>query len=145
MSTQLRFCCALHNSVQDDQINICDITSSEALRALRPFYLAVHPDLFAHHPQERSTNEDSLKRLNSYLDALESGCGQGHVTTHALRPKPIHLTFFIRTRASERGMLELIWRVLYLLSENKGYFLMISMQSTVQHTFNLIGLGSEYL
>ena len=85
----------------------CDISSSEALRALRPFYLAVHPDLFPQHPRERSTNEDSLKKLNSYLDALVvvSGCGQGgsttaHITRQAVRPKPIQLTFFIKARQS---------------------------------------------
>ena len=82
----------------------CDITSSEALRALRPFYLAVHPDLFPQHPRERSTNEDSLKKLNSYLDALMvSGCGQESTVTPAalaVRPKPIQLTFFIKERQS---------------------------------------------
>lgn len=88
----------------------CDITSSEALRALRPFYLAVHPDLFPQHPQERTTNEDSLKKLNSYLDALVvSGCGQGGGTAvrsvaPSVRPKPIQLTFFVRGRQSGKFM-----------------------------------------
>ena len=29
------------------------LTSSEALKALRPFYLAVHPDLFSRFPEEK--------------------------------------------------------------------------------------------
>ena len=67
----------------------------------------MHPDLFPQHPRERTTNEDSLKKLNSYLDALVvvSGCGQGGSTTvpvarQAVRPKPIQLTFFIKARQS---------------------------------------------
>ncbi|EDW72910.1 uncharacterized protein Dwil_GK16928 [Drosophila willistoni] len=38
--------------------------------ALRPFYFAVHPDLFGQHPEERQTNEDSLKLLSEHLGAL---------------------------------------------------------------------------
>ena len=99
----------LHNSCTERRFSTtstCDITSSEALRALRPFYLAVHPDLFPQHPRERSTNENSLKKLNSYLDALVmSGCGQGESTVTPVapagrRPKPIQLTFFIKARQS---------------------------------------------
>lgn len=96
-------CSAQSNSFHANRSTVaCDLTSSEALRALRPFYLAVHPDLFAQFPRERSTNEDSLKKLNSYLDALESECGRtrGSSIHHSSRPKPVQLTFFIKTRKS---------------------------------------------
>lgn len=113
----------LHNSCTERRLSTtstCDITSSEALRALRPFYLAVHPDLFPQHPRERSTNEDSLKKLNSYLDALVvSGCGQGErtVTPVALagrRPKPIQLTFFVKARQS--GMNSLLLAIIIVFA-----------------------------
>ncbi|KAH8342423.1 hypothetical protein KR059_006990 [Drosophila kikkawai] len=38
--------------------------------ALRPFYFAVHPDFFAQHPEQRNTNENSLKLLSEHLEAL---------------------------------------------------------------------------
>ena len=98
-----RFCSAPHNRFKGNGCDIGDITSSEALQALRPFYLAIHPDLFTQFPYERATNEDSLKKLNSYLDALESECGQNHSTSSSLRPKPIQLTFFIK--GGKTGML----------------------------------------
>lgn len=74
------------------------LTPSEALRALRPFYMAVHPDLFSQFPREKAANEESLKRLNSYLDALEN---QDHVIHNTQRrPQPINLIFFIHPKAT---------------------------------------------
>lgn len=36
--------------------------------ALRKFYLKVHPDLFAGHPEEQKQNEASFAKLNEYLE-----------------------------------------------------------------------------
>ncbi|EDW17095.1 T-cell activation inhibitor, mitochondrial [Drosophila mojavensis] len=44
--------------------------NSELTTALRPFYFAVHPDLFCQHPEQRQTNENSLKLLSAHLEAL---------------------------------------------------------------------------
>ncbi|EDV96760.1 T-cell activation inhibitor, mitochondrial [Drosophila grimshawi] len=44
--------------------------STELASALRPFYFAVHPDLFGQHPEQRQTNENSLKLLSAHLQAL---------------------------------------------------------------------------
>ncbi|KAH8302627.1 hypothetical protein KR044_009003 [Drosophila immigrans] len=44
--------------------------SSDLTTALRPFYFAVHPDLFGQHPEQRQTNENSLKLLSAHLEAL---------------------------------------------------------------------------
>ena len=46
------------------------LSSSEVSVALRPFYFAVHPDLFQQYPTERDTNENSLKQLNGYIETL---------------------------------------------------------------------------
>ncbi|KAH8366181.1 hypothetical protein KR093_010055, partial [Drosophila rubida] len=44
--------------------------SSDLTTALRPFYFAVHPDLFGKHPEQRQINENSLKLLSAHLEAL---------------------------------------------------------------------------
>uniref|UniRef100_A0A8C4WYM0 T cell activation inhibitor, mitochondrial n=1 Tax=Eptatretus burgeri TaxID=7764 RepID=A0A8C4WYM0_EPTBU len=62
------------------------ISSAEVTTALRAFYLAVHPDRFGQHPQERAVNENSLKRLNGYLENLQKG---GSV-------QPLQVTFYVR-------------------------------------------------
>ncbi|XP_068616442.1 T-cell activation inhibitor, mitochondrial [Brachionichthys hirsutus] len=63
-------------------------SGADAANALRPFYLAVHPDFFGQHPREREVNENSLKRLNSYLDSLQKP---------GSRPlQPVKLTFYVR-------------------------------------------------
>ena len=59
--------------------------------------MAVHPDLFSQFPREKAVNENSLKRLNSYLDTLE-GQDQAVPTTPLRRPEPINLTFFIHPK-----------------------------------------------
>ena len=46
------------------------LSSSEVSVALRPFYFAVHPDLFEQHPTERDINENSLKQLNNYIETI---------------------------------------------------------------------------
>ncbi|XP_028837947.1 T-cell activation inhibitor, mitochondrial isoform X2 [Denticeps clupeoides] len=64
------------------------LSGAEAVNALRPFYFAVHPDFFGQHPKEREVNENSLKRLNGYLESLQKPGG---------RPvRPTRLTFYVR-------------------------------------------------
>ncbi|XP_077382356.1 T-cell activation inhibitor, mitochondrial isoform X2 [Festucalex cinctus] len=64
------------------------LSGADAVNALRPFYFAVHPDFFGQYPREREVNENSLKRLNGYLENL-------------LKPgsrslQPTKLTFYVR-------------------------------------------------
>lgn len=58
------------------------------MNALRPFYFAVHPDFFGQHPKEREVNENSLKRLNGYLENLQR--------PGARSVQPMKLTFYVR-------------------------------------------------
>ncbi|KAK5862798.1 hypothetical protein PBY51_018158 [Eleginops maclovinus] len=64
------------------------LSGAEAVTALRPFYFAVHPDFFGQYPIEREVNENSLKRLNSYLDHLQKPGSQS--------VRPMTLTFYVR-------------------------------------------------
>ncbi|XP_053570237.1 T-cell activation inhibitor, mitochondrial [Bombina bombina] len=63
------------------------LSGADAVNALRPFYFAVHPDFFGQYPREREVNENSLKRLNGYLENLQKP-GRPH--------KPAQLTFYVR-------------------------------------------------
>ncbi|XP_058604130.1 T-cell activation inhibitor, mitochondrial isoform X1 [Onychostoma macrolepis] len=65
-----------------------NLSGADAINALRPFYFAVHPDFFGQHPREREVNENSLKRLNGYLENLQK--------PGARYPKPANLTFYVR-------------------------------------------------
>ncbi|XP_068695361.1 T-cell activation inhibitor, mitochondrial-like [Montipora foliosa] len=62
------------------------LSCAQTKAALKPFYFAVHPDLFGQYPIQRSINEDSLKRLNSYLEDI-----QGKKPVH-----PTHLMFYLK-------------------------------------------------
>ncbi|XP_040289330.1 T-cell activation inhibitor, mitochondrial [Bufo bufo] len=64
------------------------LSGADAVNALRPFYFAVHPDFFGQHPREREINENSLKRLNGYLENLQKPGLRKH--------KPAQLTFYVR-------------------------------------------------
>ncbi|XP_041708989.2 T-cell activation inhibitor, mitochondrial-like isoform X1 [Coregonus clupeaformis] len=64
------------------------LSGADAINALRPFYFAVHPDFFGQHPREREVNENSLKRLNGYLENLQKP-GTRSV-------QPTKLTFYVR-------------------------------------------------
>ncbi|XP_062321080.1 T-cell activation inhibitor, mitochondrial [Osmerus eperlanus] len=64
------------------------LSGADAINALRPFYFAVHPDFFGQHPKEREVNENSLKRLNGYLESLQKPGGS---SVH-----PTKLTFYVR-------------------------------------------------
>ncbi|XP_034133978.1 T-cell activation inhibitor, mitochondrial isoform X3 [Drosophila guanche] len=46
------------------------LLNQDLTTALRPFYFAVHPDFFAQHPEQRNTNENSLKLLSEHLESL---------------------------------------------------------------------------
>ncbi|XP_056142270.1 T-cell activation inhibitor, mitochondrial [Lampris incognitus] len=64
------------------------LSGADAVNALRPFYFAVHPDFFGQYPREREVNENSLKRLNGYLENLQKP-GIRSV-------QPTKLTFYVR-------------------------------------------------
>ncbi|XP_037532402.1 T-cell activation inhibitor, mitochondrial [Nematolebias whitei] len=64
------------------------LSGAEAVNALRPFYFAVHPDFFGQYPREREVNENSLKRLNGYLENLQKSDSKS--------VRPMTLTFFVR-------------------------------------------------
>ncbi|XP_056289821.1 T-cell activation inhibitor, mitochondrial isoform X3 [Pseudoliparis swirei] len=64
------------------------LSGADAVNALRPFYFAVHPDFFGQYPREREVNENSLKRLNGFLDGLQRPGGGS--------PRPMRLTFYVR-------------------------------------------------
>uniref|UniRef100_A0A8D0GAN2 DUF4460 domain-containing protein n=1 Tax=Sphenodon punctatus TaxID=8508 RepID=A0A8D0GAN2_SPHPU len=66
------------------------LSGADAINALRPFYFAVHPDFFGQHPKERAINENSLKRLNGYLENLQKPGFNSF--------KPARLTFYVRRR-----------------------------------------------
>ncbi|XP_056458201.1 T-cell activation inhibitor, mitochondrial [Gadus chalcogrammus] len=64
------------------------LSGADAINALRPFYFAVHPDFFGQYPREREVNENSLKRLNGYLENLQK---PGRKSS-----PPTKLTFYVR-------------------------------------------------
>uniref|UniRef100_A0A182NF04 T-cell activation inhibitor, mitochondrial n=1 Tax=Anopheles dirus TaxID=7168 RepID=A0A182NF04_9DIPT len=79
------------------------ISSSEVATALRPFYFAVHPDLFGRYPQQRQVNEDSLKLLSAHLESLLS-------QKRILPSTPNTLPFYIRASNApqDRGTFNLV-------------------------------------
>uniref|UniRef100_A0A3Q2E9T9 T cell activation inhibitor, mitochondrial n=1 Tax=Cyprinodon variegatus TaxID=28743 RepID=A0A3Q2E9T9_CYPVA len=72
------------------------LSGAEAVNALRPFYFAVHPDFFGQYPREREVNENSLKRLNGYLENLQKP-GSKVV-------RPVKLTFYVRDTKEFRSV-----------------------------------------
>ncbi|KAI6209397.1 hypothetical protein M3Y96_00217400 [Aphelenchoides besseyi] len=46
------------------------MSAQEAVRALKPFYFAVHPDRFSREPKARKQNEKSLQIFNGFLNDL---------------------------------------------------------------------------
>jgi len=65
---------------------------AETAAALRPFYFAVHPDLFGQYPKQRAVNEESLKHFNEYISLLHAEDGESGKLT------PRKLTFYIRNK-----------------------------------------------
>ncbi|XP_066547069.1 T-cell activation inhibitor, mitochondrial [Amia ocellicauda] len=70
------------------------LSGADAVNALRPFYFAVHPDFFGQHPREREVNENSLKRLNGYIENLQK--------PNLRHLKPTQLTFYVRETVNEK-------------------------------------------
>ena len=69
--------CFLNRSRNAGRVLVClngqgcrHVSSNQVSSALRPFYFAVHPDLFGQHPVERCVNENSLKVLNNHIETL---------------------------------------------------------------------------
>nr|XP_039273778.1 T-cell activation inhibitor, mitochondrial-like [Styela clava] len=78
--------------------SIRTLSSSATISALRAFYLSVHPDFFAQHPQIQKINESSLKRLNSYLEAVQS-------SRQIKNLHPTKVTFYFRKKSDEKNHL----------------------------------------
>ncbi|XP_029928667.1 T-cell activation inhibitor, mitochondrial [Myripristis murdjan] len=72
------------------------LSGADAINALRPFYFAVHPDFFGQYPREREVNENSLKRLNGYLENLQKPGAQS--------VQPTKLTFYVRETKESSDM-----------------------------------------
>ncbi|GJQ86529.1 hypothetical protein Trydic_g10429 [Trypoxylus dichotomus] len=87
-----------------------NMTTTEVSTALRPFYFSVHPDLFGQYPQQRTTNENSLKLLSSYIENIQNtigvskiiwdcgwnemhfrGCLQSFIALAEQNPEPMHI------------------------------------------------------
>ncbi|XP_073424983.1 T-cell activation inhibitor, mitochondrial isoform X2 [Dendrobates tinctorius] len=81
-----RLCCG--NLLYIHLVHARSLSGADAVNALRPFYFAVHPDFFGQHPREREVNENSLKRLNGYLETIQKPGLRSH--------KPAQLTFYVR-------------------------------------------------
>lgn len=76
--------------------------STELTNALRPFYFAVHPDLFGQHPVQRNVNENSLKLLSAHMESLYERKYQTLYETKTLQ-------FYIRDgNATKRDTFKLI-------------------------------------
>uniref|UniRef100_A0A4W5KZP3 DUF4460 domain-containing protein n=1 Tax=Hucho hucho TaxID=62062 RepID=A0A4W5KZP3_9TELE len=80
--------CFLPRHVAAHLIHQRALSGADAINALRPFYFAVHPDFFGQHPREREVNENSLKRLNGYLENLQK--------PGTCSVQPTKLTFYVR-------------------------------------------------
>ncbi|XP_067305303.1 T-cell activation inhibitor, mitochondrial isoform X2 [Pseudorasbora parva] len=88
VTTFLRYIRLGGRSVSARIIQRRSLSGADAINALRPFYFAVHPDFFGQHPREREVNENSLQRLNGYLENLQKPAARS--------PKPTNLTFYVR-------------------------------------------------
>ncbi|XP_065360096.1 T-cell activation inhibitor, mitochondrial isoform X2 [Calliphora vicina] len=105
--------------------------STELAAALRPFYFAVHPDLFGQYPEQRSVNEDSLKQLSSHMQMLYER------KYHALREKKT-LQFYIREEnVEERNKFKLIKITLDNRSQDP--------KKIIQELLELCNLSTDYI
>jgi len=91
--------------------------------ALKAFYFAVHPDLFGQYPLQRSINEDSLKRLNSYLEDLQK---KNPVN-------PTHLMFYLKNGSEQEEGLDLFKTVRVSLFSRDVHF-------TISHILKTCGM-----
>jgi len=81
-------------------------SSQSNLKAdIRALYRKVHPDLFHEYPDERRTNETSLKHLQNYLSQVglgiggrggDGGGGGGGAVDSETRPGALKLQFYVR-------------------------------------------------
>lgn len=105
--------------------------STELAAALRPFYFAVHPDLFGQHPEQRSINEDSLKQLSAHMQMLYEH------KYNPLREKKI-LQFYIRKEnVEERNKFKLI----KISLDNRSN----DPKKIIQELLELCNLSTEYI
>lgn len=72
------------------------LNNSQTAAALRPFYFAVHPDLFGRYPKERSVNEQSLKILHEYVASLQ--------TNQPSHIQPTELVFYMRSPDKQKAL-----------------------------------------
>jgi len=73
------------------------LSGNQIATALRPFFFSVHPDLFGKFPHARAVNEESMKRLNAFLDILQQQ--QQQQLKH--QQSPLNLTFYLRKRIAD--------------------------------------------
>lgn len=102
------------------------LNSSQTATALRPFYFAVHPDLFGKYPRERSVNEESLKVLHEYVSSLKSD--------RAHSAQPIELIFYIRSPENQK-----------YLKDVKIHLKSTDIRNTVTTILQACGLPLDYL
>ncbi|XP_061105670.1 T-cell activation inhibitor, mitochondrial isoform X1 [Conger conger] len=108
------------------------LSGADAITALRPFYFAVHPDFFGQHPREREVNENSLKRLNGYLENLQK---PGFRSL-----KPTKLTFYVReTTERKDDILSAGFRSVSFTLNTKDIL------STVQDVLRSCSLSMEHI
>lgn len=70
---------------------------------LKPFILRVHPDLFQEHPTIKSENEESLKKMNSFIDMVESYSKSNMIQLEEGRtPTVTHLSFFLKNKPNQQ-------------------------------------------
>lgn len=86
LPTVFKFSRFLKSSFVKCEFSTVSLTQQEVSTALRPFYFAVHPDLFYRFPTEKQINENSLKQLNFYLETVLKN----------LPTNPVSLTFCLK-------------------------------------------------
>lgn len=66
---------------------------------LKPLILRIHPDLFQEHPSIRLENEESLKKMNSFIDMVESYSDKTTIQLEEGRVQTVtHLSFFLKNK-----------------------------------------------
>ncbi|CAG7706155.1 unnamed protein product [Allacma fusca] len=103
------------------------LNSGQVFTALKPFFFAVHPDLFGQFPKEREVNENSLKQLNAYIES------------EAKPSQSTHLTFYLRNQNNQDKLLSP--QVSNVTSSESGKFQAIQInlgQNDIRHTVHSI-------
>uniref|UniRef100_A0A915I391 T-cell activation inhibitor, mitochondrial n=1 Tax=Romanomermis culicivorax TaxID=13658 RepID=A0A915I391_ROMCU len=110
-----------------------EFSAVQAFTALKPFYFAVHPDLFGQYPDYRRTNEDSLQQFNGYMDSLLQASRTGGAQ------KSLRLKFYLRPPSSAE-------------SKNKGEFKLVEVDlkqndvlKLVMHVLEKCDLPTDHL